>query len=119
PNGKLCVIHNGSVQCYGEDGAFGRGVLNLYEDRRSNLWASGEKGLWRWKPGPPEFFPMPGVSRGKGNLAEDVDGALLIVTDSGVKRLVGGKTEAYPLPNSARQYQASRLFRDRDGGLWI
>jgi len=119
PSGKLCVIHNGSVQCYGEDGSLGRGVLSLYEDTRGSLWASGENGLWRWKPGPPEFLPMPGVSRGKGNLAEDVDGALLTLTESGVKRLIGGKTEAYPLPGSARQFPTNRLFRDRDGGLWI
>src|SRR5262245_9842027 len=31
-SGKLCAIHSGSIQCYGEDGAFGRGSFNLYED---------------------------------------------------------------------------------------
>jgi signal transduction histidine kinase/ligand-binding sensor domain-containing protein len=119
PIGNLCAIRNGSVRCYGEDGSLGRGVPNLYEDTRGGLWASGEGGVWRWKPGPPEFLSVPGLSATKGNLAEDVDGALLILTDSGVKRLVDWKTEAYPLPDSARQFRASKLFRDRDGGLWI
>jgi signal transduction histidine kinase/ligand-binding sensor domain-containing protein len=119
PTGKLCVIHNGSVECYGADESLGRGVLSLYEDTRGRLWVSAEKGLWRWRPGPPEFLPTPGVWLGKENLAEDVDGALLTVTHSGVKRLVGVKTEAYPLPGPAREFQAHDLFRDRDGGLWI
>src|SRR5215510_63556 len=57
--GGLCAITNGSVQCYGKDGLFGRGVLSLYEDKSGNLWAEGEKGLWRWKTGSPEFIPLP------------------------------------------------------------
>src|SRR5271169_2958328 len=32
PIGRLCAIQNGSAQCYGEDGSFGRGVGSLYED---------------------------------------------------------------------------------------
>lgn len=119
PTGKLCAIHNGSVQCYGKDGALGRGVLSLYEDRRGNLWAEGQNGLWRWKPGSPEFFPLPNESIGNQNLAEDFDGALLIGTDSGIGRLVDGKIEAYPLPGSVRQFRTRKMFRDRDGSLWI
>jgi ligand-binding sensor domain-containing protein len=37
--GKLCAIRNGSVQCYGDDGALGRVAFNLYEDSKGNLWA--------------------------------------------------------------------------------
>src|SRR4029434_155320 len=58
PTGKLCSIHNGNVQCYGEDGAFGHGVFGSYEDRKGNLWVGVSNGLWRWKPGPPKFYPM-------------------------------------------------------------
>src|SRR5262249_55923844 len=34
PTGRLCAIHNGSVQCHGEDGSFGNGVFALHEDTR-------------------------------------------------------------------------------------
>src|SRR5215467_1625854 len=64
PAGRLCSIRNGSVQCEGEDGAFGHGVFGLYEDSKGNLWASVSSGLWRWKPGPPRFYPMPGQADG-------------------------------------------------------
>jgi ligand-binding sensor domain-containing protein/signal transduction histidine kinase len=119
PTGKLCAIHNGSVQCYGEDGSLGRGVLGLYEDSKGNLWLGVKDGLWRWKPGPPEFLPLLGVSQGPQILAEDFDGALLICIGGGIKRLVDGKTENYPLPGPVGQFKANRLLGDRDGGLWI
>jgi ligand-binding sensor domain-containing protein/signal transduction histidine kinase len=120
PPGKLCAIHNGSVQCFGEDGSLGHGVVGLFEDSKGTLWAGGIEGLWRWKPGPPKFYPLPGQSNGIWGLAEDQDGSLLISMPGGVRRLVDGKTEmAYPFPDLARQFEALQLLRDRDGGLWI
>ncbi len=44
PTGRLCAIQSGSVQCSGEDGSLGRGVLYLYEDSRGNLWAGRRPG---------------------------------------------------------------------------
>ena len=120
PPGKLCAIHNGSVQCFGEDGSLGYGVVGLFEDSKGTLWVGGIEGLWRWKPGPPKFYPLPGQSNGISGLAEDQDGSLLIAMPGGVRRLVDGKTEmAYPFPDLARQFEALQLLRDRDGGLWI
>src|SRR6266545_2659289 len=60
PTGRLCAIHGGSVQCYGEDGSLGLGALGLYEDSKGNVWVGVPTGVWRWKPGPPKFYPLPG-----------------------------------------------------------
>src|SRR5208283_3695686 len=49
-------------------------------------------------------------------LIEADEGALMIAMRGGIRRLVDGKSEAYPL--SAGE-QPSRLLRDRNGGLWI
>src|SRR5262245_41933186 len=117
--GRFCAIRNGSVQCYGEDGAFGRGVQGLYEDSKGNLWAGVQNGLWRWKPGPQKFYPLPGEPNGIQALGEDDDGALLVGRNGGIHRFVNGKTEAYPLPGTVGRFSAKRLLRDRDGGLWI
>ncbi|MEY2396099.1 MAG: hypothetical protein QOF94_2444, partial [Acidobacteriaceae bacterium] len=117
--GKLCSIQNGNVQCYGEDGSLGHGVFGLYEDGKGHLWAGVVNGLWRWKPGPPKFYPLPGEPDGIQGFGEDADGALLIGTRIGVRRFVDGKTEAYALPGPAGQSYAQKLLRDRDGGLWI
>jgi signal transduction histidine kinase/ligand-binding sensor domain-containing protein len=117
--GKLCAFRNGSVQCYGQDGSFGRGAFTLYEDSRGNLWAGVEAGVWRWKPDPPKFYPLPPEPDGIQGLGEDEDGALLIGSQGGLLRLVGEKTEPYPLPGTGRQFRARRLLRDRNGSLWI
>ena len=49
-------------------------------------------------------------------LLESDDGGLLIAQHTGITKLRNGKFEAYPLPAG---FQAHRLLRDRDGGLWI
>ena len=116
---KLCAIQNGRVQCYGTDGVLGQGVTGLYEDSKSNLWVGVHNGLWRWKPGPPKFYPLPGESGGIQAIGEDPDGALLVGWKGEIYRFVEGKTKEYPLPGTARQFKAHRLLRDRDGGLWI
>jgi ligand-binding sensor domain-containing protein len=119
PTGKLCAIRDGGTRCYGEDGALGRGVFNLYEDSKGNLWAGVKEGLWRWKPGPPTFYPLGGEPNGIRGLGEDDDGTLLVGWRGGVHRFVDGRTEAYPLQAIVGQFQAKRLLRDHDGGLWI
>src|SRR5215813_6215888 len=116
PTGRLCAIWDGSIQCFGEDGSLGRAIVGLYEDSRGNLWAGAENGLWRWKPGSPIHYSLEEPDGIQG-LGEDVDGALLIGWHGGIVRFVDGKTEA--LSGVARGFYASRLLRDRDGGLWI
>ncbi len=119
PTGKLCAIRDGAVRCFGEDGALGRGALTLYEDGKGNLWAGVKEGLWRWKPGPPEFYALPGEVDGIRCLGEDDDGALLVGRQGGIQRFFDGKTEAYPPSGTVGQFKAKRLLRDVDGGLWI
>ena len=120
PSGKLCAVRKGSVRCEGDGGELGLGVLGLYEDANANLWVGVSTGLWRWKPGPPQFYSLSGEANGIQGLAEDDAGALLISTHDGVRRLVAGKTEmAYPFPPALQQIQAHKVLRDRDGGLWI
>jgi len=117
--GKLCAIRNGSVQCFGDDGSLGRGVFNLYEDSKGNLWAGVKDGLWRWQPGPPKFYPLPGVPDGIECFGEDNDGTLLVGWNRGIHRFIEGKTEVYTIPGRAGQIRGRRLLRDRDGSLWI
>jgi len=114
--GRLCAVHGGSAECYGEDGRFGDTVSRLYEDSRGNLWAGSGTGLWRWKPGPAKRYPMPDTPRG---LTEGDDNKLLIAMPGGIRQLVDGKAEPFPLPGASRQFKTMRMLRDRDGGLWI
>jgi signal transduction histidine kinase/ligand-binding sensor domain-containing protein len=119
--GMLCAIQSGRSQCYGDDGRLGLWVASLYEDRRGNLWAGAQTGLWRWKPGPPKLYPMqnPVIGTSSQTLNESDDGALLIASQEGIRKLVDGKAEAYSLPATGQRFQAARLLWDRNGGLWI
>ena len=117
--GRICGIRNGNTQCFGDDGSLGRGAFNLHEDTKGNLWAGVKDGLWRWKPGPPKFYPLAGEPDGIQCFGEDNDGTLLVGWKGGIHRFTDGKTAPYSIPGRTEQIRARRLLRDRDGGLWI
>jgi len=118
-SGKVCAIRGSTVDCFGDGGRLGPGIVALHEDRKGNLWAGAKDGIWRWKPGPPKFYPLPGQLDGIQALAEDEDGALLVGWKGGIYRFKDGETEPYPLPDISRRFQAKRILRDRNAGVWI
>jgi signal transduction histidine kinase/ligand-binding sensor domain-containing protein len=124
--GRLCAIRSARAECYSEDGAFGTFVWSLSEDNSGALWAGAESGVWRWKPGPPKRYTMPGMR--VGDLVNSDDGLPLIgISGGGLKRLVADKFEAYPIRTAMngnallpdREIDSNKLLRDRDGALWI
>jgi len=119
PAGKLCEIAKGNVRCDGREGQLGLGVVGLHEDARGRLWAGVNEGLWRWTPDPAEFHSMPGEGDKVQAFADGDNGALLIGTGHGIRRLIDGKTEPYPLPGVERATYITQMLRDREGSLWI
>src|SRR5262245_32658209 len=103
----LCAIKNGSIRCEDKGGAFGNAVLGLFEDRKGNIWAATQTGLWRWKPGPPEFHPM--QDELLGGFADGENGALLVTTVSGVKQIVEGKLSQTSRGREAEVVSPSRF----------
>jgi ligand-binding sensor domain-containing protein/signal transduction histidine kinase len=118
-SGKLCAIRGSTVDCFGDGAQLGPGILALNEDKKGNLWAGAKDGIWRWKPGPPKFYPLPGELDGIQAIADDEDGALLVGWKGGIYRFKDGETEPYPLPGISLQFQAKRILRDRNAGVWI
>jgi signal transduction histidine kinase/ligand-binding sensor domain-containing protein len=128
PNGGItCAIQNSSARCSGGDGRFSEGIAGFREDAKGNLWAEAPNGLWRWKPGLPGadngeiLIPMHAENRpGSGLLRGADNGEILIALHGAIARLVDGKTqELYTLPAAFRRLPIRRLFRDRNGGLWV
>ena len=119
PTGRLCAIRDREVTCFGDDGRLGYGVFGLHEDRQGNLWLGVTDGLWRWAPGTPTFFPLPGEADRVRAFDEDVDGALLVTTRRGIQRFVNGRAESFPLSGPSTPLDVDRLLRDRDGALWV
>jgi signal transduction histidine kinase/ligand-binding sensor domain-containing protein len=125
-HGQLCAIRNGLARCYGQDGIFGGFVWNLTEDSSGALWVGAESGVWRWKPGPPQRFPAPGM--GLGALTQASDGRLIVaMRGAGLRQIAGDKLVAYPIRSAANpnalvpdhDIDSNKLLRDRDGGIWI
>jgi ligand-binding sensor domain-containing protein len=121
PDGKLCEIRNGGVRCHPEMGGVDHGVFGLHKDSKGNLWVGLETGVWRWRPGPPQFYAVPGLPNGRmQGMADSEDGTVLIAATGAVMRLADGKAEAvYPFPAARRGFRFLRMLRDRDGGLWV
>jgi PAS domain S-box-containing protein len=124
--GRLCGVRGGRAECYLQDGGFGKFVWSLAEDSSGVLWAGAESGLWRWKPGAPRRFEIPGMQL--GDLSTSVDGQLLIgIRGGGLKRLAGDKFESIPIRRAVKpaerfpdhEIKSNKLLRDRDGGIWI
>jgi PAS domain S-box-containing protein len=121
PDGRLCEIRNGSVRCLPEMGGVTHGVFGLHEDDKGNLWVGLEMGVWRWRPGPAEFYAVTGLSNGRvQGMADSEDGNVLIAATGAVMRLADEKAEVvYRFPAARRGFRFLRMLRDRDGGLWV
>ncbi len=117
--GTLCNIRSGGVHCEPASDMFGRGIRALYEDSKGTLWLGLTNGLWRWTPGPAEFFPLPKDPFGVTSFAEDDRGQLLFGSYAGIWRLVAGRVQPYPTSGSAHPWHITRMFLDHDGGLWV
>jgi ligand-binding sensor domain-containing protein len=117
--GKLCSFRNARTDCYGGDRSLGAGIFGLYEDTLQNLWVGTNNGLWHWKPGHPQFFPVSPDTYGIRGLGEDDEHALLISVQGGVRRFMNGRFEDHPLPYREQATWVRQIFRDREGSLWI
>ncbi|MGA7632857.1 MAG: two-component regulator propeller domain-containing protein [Terriglobales bacterium] len=119
---KICAIEKAGVHCYGDDGSLSRGgpVAQMYEDAKGTVWAVARYGIWRWRPGPPEFYPLPfGIVDATKGIMEDGAGNLLLGVAGGIQRFHDGKTEAFRLPGKLQPFTVRTMLDDRDGGLWI
>ena len=108
PTGRLCAIRSGRAQCYGEDGGFGSFVWSLSEDSSGTLWAGAESGLWRWKPGPPRRYAMPGMRI--DDLSKTDDGRLLIAIRER-RTQAGRRRQSRNVPDSQRSQFGLRCSR--------
>ena len=119
-HGLLCSIRLGKPECAGEDGGLEAHVTSLYEDSNGALWAAGADRVWRWKPGPPQAYPVPGGMVGSlQDVSEAATRTVLLLTRDGIRQIVGNRIEPFPLASMPRSARPTRVLRDRDGALWL
>ena len=115
---KLCAVESEKIRCE-EPAEFGPSIFAIYPDPRGNLWVSATTGLWRWKPGPPDHYQFPAPIIEVNDLIEDDDGALLLATNDGLKRLADGRIQSHSFPGLDAMPRPVRFRRTSDGTLWI
>ncbi|MBC7842063.1 MAG: hypothetical protein H7099_07115 [Gemmatimonadaceae bacterium] len=115
---KLCAIRAGVLTCE-QDARFGDIVRDMFEDRHGTLWVVSRLGVWQWAPGPPRYYPVASHPARITFAAEDEDGAIIAASDNGLTRLERGAFRPYQIPGVRGRFGAGRLFRSRDGSLWI
>jgi signal transduction histidine kinase/ligand-binding sensor domain-containing protein len=114
--GRLCAIRPGNVQCYGQDGSFGLALTVIYEEAGS-LWVGASTGLWRWKPGLPISYPIPGSA--VQSIVGNDSGGLLIATHNTLQQFVNSRLEPWSVPEAPPDFDPRKLFRDGASRLWI
>jgi signal transduction histidine kinase/ligand-binding sensor domain-containing protein len=114
---KVCAIEPSSVQCYGGSGHFGSAAVGLHEDANGTVWLGVSEGLWRLKPGPAAFHPVPGVRDSIRSFVSDR--GLLFGTSQGIKRMVDGRAETFLIGDVSPQLNVRSMLRDLDGALWL
>jgi signal transduction histidine kinase len=112
---RLCTIREGVFSCE-RDERFGSMVRDVFEDRGGRIWVVSTSGVWRWAPGQPQYYPLPGRLP---HAVEDEDGAIIAANDNGLRRLERGVFQPYQIPGVRGRFGAGKLFRTRDGSLWI
>ena len=116
PRGGSAPFGAAARSALGRTGASGRGVFSLYEDSGRNLWAAAPYGLWRLRPEPPKFYPMRDQPN---NLIEGYDGALSGRNQRRSQAVRWREGGGVPSSGSWETVRATKLFRDRNGALWI
>jgi len=117
--GLLCAIRGGKSECQGEDGSLGDAISNVLEVDDGALWVAGGSRLWRWKPGPPIVFSLPGGVPSLHALSQTASGEILVATTTGMWQVVDGKVQPFASLPASLQGRLSAVFRDHDGANWI
>ncbi|HEY9106597.1 MAG TPA: two-component regulator propeller domain-containing protein [Roseateles sp.] len=123
---ELCAMRAGKAECVAPEGGFGAFVWSLAQDRSGTLWVGAESGLWRWSPGAPRRYAIPGPRM--GDLTTTADGEVLAgMQGAGLYQLAGAQLVAHRFRRAGQadawfadaDIKSNKLLRDRDGGLWI
>ncbi|MGM9486449.1 two-component regulator propeller domain-containing protein [Ideonella sp. YS5] len=124
--GELCAIRAGQVDCRAPEGGFGAFVWSLAQDRSGALWVGAESGVWRWSPGEPRRYAIPGPRM--GDMTTTADGQVLAgIQRGGILQPAGDRLVPYRFRRAGKpddwladdEVMSNKLLRDRDGGLWI
>lgn len=122
PGGGLDEIRDGAVRPHDERNGLRAGLIRaLHRDRRGNLLAAGEGGIFRLDGGRWSVLPLPEIAlRSIRAIAEEKDGTLWIASETmGLLRWSNGALARLGEREGLPFTLIFSLELDRDDGLWI
>jgi PAS domain S-box-containing protein len=92
-------------------------IQSLFADRDGTLWAGTRSGdLVRWSDGTFYNYPLGHQING---IARDRNGALVVGTSSGLRRLLGARMVDYNTDATLSRVPVTALLEGRHGDLWV
>jgi diguanylate cyclase (GGDEF)-like protein len=113
-------VASGSVEWFGEkQGLTGRGAYTLRFDRKHQLWAATEAGLFMSQPPYRRFTRIEGIPPGRiWAIAEGSDGTLWAGGAGGLYEYAGGQWRNWKHADGLSNQEVLSLGADADGSIW-
>lgn len=121
-NGGLSCYSAGSFQSYSmEDGLPSNGVLDVFQDRRGDVWFGTWSGLARFESGKFLHDRSSHGLMGQNGLSfcEDASGHLWVATEDALNRWQGDRFEAVLSEVQLGNSPLRAVYADRDGSIWL
>jgi signal transduction histidine kinase/ligand-binding sensor domain-containing protein/AmiR/NasT family two-component response regulator len=121
---RLCRLANGALRVFDQrDGVPPERWGAIQRDRRGDLWIRGPQHLFVLAAGAQKFEArdrgLPQSSNTILTLALDRDGVMMVSTDQGLARWIGGRWELIGAAQGLESDTVTTVLQDREGSIWI
>jgi len=120
----LCLLEHGKVRVFGESDGLPRERWGaMLRDRHGDLWIRGPQHLCVLPAGATQFVArdrgLPQSSNTILTLALDQEGTMMVSTDQGLARWIGGRWELIGTAQGLESDTVTTVLQDREGSIWI
>jgi signal transduction histidine kinase/ligand-binding sensor domain-containing protein/CheY-like chemotaxis protein len=121
---QLCLLEPGKLRVFDErDGLPPERWGAILRDRHGDLWIRGPQHLSVLPAGAQRFVArdegLPQSSNSILTLAEDQQGIMMVATDQGLARWIGGRWELIGTAQGLESETVTTVLQDREGSIWI
>jgi signal transduction histidine kinase/ligand-binding sensor domain-containing protein/CheY-like chemotaxis protein len=121
---RLCLLEHGKLRVFDErDGVRPERWGAILRDRRGDLWIRGPQHMSVLPAGARQFVGrdsgLPQSSNTMLTLALDREGTVMVSTDQGLARWIGGRWELIGSAQGLASDTVTTVLQDREGSVWI
>ncbi len=121
---RLCLLEHGRLRVFEEsDGVPRERWGTMLRDRHGDLWVRGPQHMVVLPAGGRRFMArdegLPQSSNTILTVAEDRQGIVMVSTDQGLARWIGGRWELVGTAQGLESDTVTTVLQDREGSIWI